>query len=60
MGVFVVVYKHFDRSLHVELSNPTCVQNVRLIPPIVFGILGFKSKNKDDDKKNWRTGLCQK
>ena len=45
-----VVYKHFDRSLHIGLSDPTCVQNIRSVPLItVFEILGFKMKNKNDE-----------
>ena len=38
----VVVYKHFDRSLHVGSSDPTCVQNFRPVPLIVFEILGTR------------------
>ena len=57
-----IVYKHFDRSLHVGSSNPTCVQNFRPVPLTVFEIQGFKLKNKNDNndkkkKKNWRNGL---
>ena len=51
-----IVYKHFDRSLHVGSSDPTCVQNFRPVPLTVFEIQGFKLKNKND-KKNWRNGL---
>ena len=52
----VVVYKHFDRSLHVGSSDPTYVQIFRPAPLTVFEILGFKLK-KNDNKKNWRNGL---
>ena len=49
------VYKHFDKSLHVESSDPTCVQNFRPVPLTVFEILGFKlKKNNNDKEKNWR------
>ena len=50
---------HFDRSLHVESLNPTCVQNFRPVPLTVFEIQGFKLKNKNDNdnKKNWRNAL---
>ena len=50
--------KHFDRSLHVGSLDPTSVQNFRPIPLMVFEILGFKLKNKNDNdkKKNWRNG----
>ena len=33
-----IVYKHFDRSLHVGSSDPTCVQNFRPIALTVFEI----------------------
>ena len=54
-----MVYKHFDRSLHVGLSDPTCVHKFRPAPLTVFEIQGFKLKNKNDKKmkKNWRKGL---
>ena len=64
-----IVYKHFDRSLHVGSLDPTCVQNFRPAPLTVFEIQGFKLKNNDNDndnndkkkkkkkKKNWRNGL---
>ena len=56
------VYKHSDRSLHVKSSDPTCVQNFRPVPLMVFEIQGFKLKNKNDNdnKKNWRNGLFAK
>ena len=52
-----IVYKHFDRSLHVGSLDPTCVQNFRPVPLTVFEIQGFKLKNKNDNKKNWRNRL---
>ena len=57
-----IVYKHFDRSLHVGSSDPTCVQNFKPVPLTVFEIQEFKLKNKNDDnndkkKKNWRIRL---
>ena len=54
-----IVYKHIDRTLHVESLDPTCVQNFRSVPLTVFEIQGFKLKNKNDnnDKKNWRNRL---
>ena len=59
LHVNYIVYKHFDRSLHVASSDPTCVQNFRPISLTVFEIQGFKLKNKnnDNDKKNWGNGL---
>ena len=65
LHVNYIVYKHFDRSLHVGSSNPTCVQNFRPAPLMVFEIQGFKLKNKNDNndkkkknkKKNWRNRL---
>ena len=53
----IVVYKHFDRSLHIGPSDPTCVQNFRPVPLTVFEILGFNQKNQSDNKKNWRNVL---
>ena len=61
LHVNYIVYKHFDRSLHVRSSYPTYVQNVRPVPLMVFEIQGFKLKNKNDndndDKKNWRNRI---
>ena len=52
----VVVYKHFDRSIHVGSLDPNYVQNCRpKISLTVFEILGFKlKKNNDNYNKNWR------
>ena len=58
LHVNYIVYKTFDRSLHVRSSDPTCVQNFRPVALTVFEIQGFKLKNKNDKKKkNWRNGL---
>ena len=60
LHVNYIVYKHFDRSLHVGLSDPTCVQNFRPVPLTIFEIQGFELKNKNNDnnyKKNWRNRL---
>ena len=60
LHVNYIVYKHFDRSLHVRSSEPTYVQNFRPAPLTGFEIQGFKLKNKngnDDDDKNWRNRL---
>ena len=51
-----IVYKTFDRSLHVGSLDPTCVQNFRFVALTIFEIQGFKLKNKND-KKNLRNGL---
>ena len=56
LHVKYIVYKHFDRSLNVGSSDPTCVQNFRPVPLTIVEIQGFKLKN-DNDKKNWRNGL---
>ena len=58
LQVNCIVYKHFDRSLHVGSSDPTCMQTFRPVPLTAFGIQGFKLKNKNDgdNKKNWRNG----
>ena len=50
LPVNYIVYKHFDRSLHVGSLDPTCVQNVRPVPLTVFEIQGFKLKNKNDEE----------
>ena len=62
LHVNYIVYKHFNRSLHVRSLDPICVQNFRPVPLTVFEIQGFKLKNKNDNndndmKKNWRNGL---
>ena len=57
LHVKYIVYKHFDRLLHVGSSDPTCVQNFRPVPLTVFEIQGFKLKNKNDKKKKWSNGL---
>ena len=51
-----IVYKYFDRSLHVVSLDPTCVQNFTPVLLTVFEIQGFNLKN-ENDKKNWRNGL---
>ena len=51
-----IVYKHFDKSLHVGSLDPTCVQYFRPVPLTVFEIQGFNLKN-ENDTKNWRNGL---
>ena len=53
LHVNYIVYKHFDRLLHVGSLDLTCVQKFRPVPLTVFEIQGFKLKNKND-KKNWR------
>ena len=58
LHVNYIVYKHFDRSLHVGSSDPTGVQNFKPVPLMVFEIQGFKLKNKNDNNDmNWRNGL---
>ena len=61
LHVNYIVYKHFDRSLHIGSLDPTGVQNFRTVPLTVFEIQGFKLKNKNDNdndnKKNWRNRL---
>ena len=47
-----------DRSLHIGSLDPTFIQNFMPIPLMVFEILGFKLKNKNDNnKKNWKNKL---
>ena len=47
-----IVYKHFDRSLHIGSLNSTGVQNFRPVPLTVFEIQGFKQKN-ENKKEKW-------
>ena len=49
LHVNYIFYKQFVESL-----DPTCVQNFRTVPLMVFEILGFNLKNKNNKKKNWR------
>ena len=56
LHVNYIVYKHFDKSLHIGSLDPIFVQNFTLAPLMVFEILGFNLKNKND-KKNWRNEL---
>ena len=48
LHVIYIVYKHFDRSLQIGLSDPTCEQNSDLY---LIRFLGFKLKNKNNKKK---------
>ena len=61
LQVNYIVYKHFDISLHIWVSDPTCLQNFRPVPLTVFEIKGFKlnkkKKKKKKKKQNWRNGL---
>ena len=56
-----IVYKHFDRSLHIWVLDPTCVQNFKPVSLTVFEIQGLKlnkkKKKQKKKKKNWRNGL---
>ena len=42
-----LVYKHFDMSVHIKLSDATCVQNFKPVTLTAFEILGFKLKNEN-------------
>ena len=57
LQVNYIVYKHFDKSLHIRSLDPTCVQIFRHASLTVFKILGFKLKKENDKKKNWRNRL---
>ena len=58
LHVNYIVYKHFDRSLHIWVLDSTCVQNFRAVALTVFEIQGFKlNKKKKKKKKKWRNGL---
>ena len=54
LHVNYIVYKHFDRSMHIGSSD-----SIYLCAKFqVFEILGSKMKyENDDNKKNWRNGL---
>ena len=53
---FVVVYKHFDRSLHIWVLDPTCVQSFRPVPLTVFEIQGLKMNNNNNRKQVGKEG----
>ena len=57
LQVLYIVYKHFDKSLHIWLLDPTCVQYFRPVPHTVFDIRGLKLNNNNKKQKNWRNGL---
>ena len=62
LHVNYIVYKHFDRLLHIWVLDPTCVQNFRPVPLTVFEIQGLKlnkkkKKKKKKKQKNWRNGF---
>ena len=50
LDIKYIVYKYFDRSLNVGSLDPTYVQNVRSVPLMVFEILGFKLKSKNNNE----------
>ena len=56
LHVNYIVYKHFDKLLHIGSSDPF-LQNFRPVLLTSFEILGFKLKKKKDNKKNWRNRL---
>ena len=61
LHVNYIVYKHFDRLLHIWVLNPTCVQNFRPVASTVFEIQSLKLNNNNNNnkkqKKNWRNGV---
>ena len=57
LHVNYIVYKHFDRSLHIWVLDPTCVQNFKPVALTVFEIQGLKLNKKKKKKQNWRNGL---
>ena len=58
LHVNYIVYKHFDRSLHIWVLVPTCVQNFRPLALTVFEIQGLKLNNNNKKKQNWRKTFC--
>ena len=77
MGVALLLFTRklhclqtFDRSLHIWVLDPTCVQNFRPVALTVFKMQGLKLNKKKkkkkkrkqkkkwkQKKKNWRNGL---
>ena len=57
LHVNYIVYKDFDRSLHIWVLDPTCVQNFRPVALTVFEIQGLKLNNNNKRQKNWRNGI---
>ena len=53
LQVNYIMYKHFDRSLHIRLSDPTGLQNFRPVLLTVLEIQGLKLNKK----KNGRNRL---
>ena len=59
LHVNYIVYKHFDRSLHIGSSDPTCIQRFRPVSLMVFEIQGFNLKNKNDITTNIELSLSR-
>ena len=55
LQVNYIVYKYFDRSLHIWVLDPTGVQKFRPVPLTIFEIQGLKlsNKKKQKQKKKW-------
>ena len=53
LHVIYIVYKHFDRSLQIGSSDPTCAQNFRLISHTLFGIQTEEQEQEEEELEKW-------
>ena len=56
LHVNYIVYKTFHKSLHVGSSDPTSVQNFRLVALTVFKIQGFnvtEEQERQQELEKW-------
>ena len=49
LQVNCIVYKHFDRLMHIGLLDPTCGQKFRSAPLTVFEIQGLKTEQQEEE-----------
>ena len=53
-----IVYKHFDRSLHIKSLDPTYLKDFRPVPLTIFEILGFELKTENNKIFELAVGVC--
>ena len=53
LHVNYIVYKHFDKSLHIGSLDPTCVQNFRPVPLTVFEIYTRIQTEEREQEEKW-------
>ena len=51
LHVNYIVYKTFDRSLHVGSSDPTCVQNFRPVALTGFWDTGIQTEEQEQQEE---------